>query len=416
MASITSGAPLTAAALPYRSSLTALTSGGVVGTNKLWLSAWAGDIMLAYDKYRSFEMLVDHRTVTAPVVEFPVTGTVTGQGVWSAGEELIGSPTDNESRTFAIKIDKRPMVAFFELDEVDLELTQWEFKSELARQCAEWLANIRDAQLAIYVLRAALEDGLADSGGFVRGVTPPPPYVTAGLAYLGNTAGSADQRTTAALELLAAIEDYFVYMQENNISINGPVYCAVSPRAFQDIRSLSIARDATGLAGGAGRPLFGGVAEAGGLGAPLGTGLHKMTDALEYQGCIIIKTNQLASSGALVSDNSNGTNELGEAKYNLKLDTLPLKSLIWQPDCVCGIRMSGVQPFSMYDGRRNTTFVRVSMHAGTGVKKPELARAVLGHATPGNYDSRAKCNNPASFITNWTDEYVDTTGTGFPYA
>ncbi len=409
MAAVT-GHDLTTGALPYRASLTALTTGGIAGTNKLWLSAWAGEIIIQYDAYRSFEMLVDHRTVTAPVVEFPITGSVTGQGVWSAGQELIGSPTDNESRTFAIRIDKRPMVAFFELDEVDLELTQWEFKSELARQCAEWLANTRDAQLAVYVLRAALEEPIS---GDPRALSFPAPVADTNLAHLGNSASSDDQRTTAALLLLKYIEEYFVFMQENNIPINGPVYCAVSPRAFQDIRSLSIARDATGLAGGAGRPLFGGVAEAGGLGAPLGTGLHKMTDALEYQGCLIIKTNQLATGGALVTDNTASTNKYGEAKYNLDLAAadVGIKSLIWQPEAVCGIRMAGVKPFSMYDGRRNTTFVRVSMHAGTGVKRPELAQ-VLQSDDAGN-NTRALVQ---ATISNWTDEYLNTSGTDYPFA
>jgi hypothetical protein len=409
MAAIT-GHDLTAGALPYRASETALISGGIAGTNKLWLSAWSGDVLLEYDKYRSFEMLVDHRTVTSPVVEFPITGSVTGQGIWNAGQELIGSPTDNESRTFAIRIDKRPMVAFFELDEVDLELTQWEFKSELARQCAEWLANTRDAQLAIYVLRAACEEQIS---GDPRSVTFPVPIADTNLSHLGNTASTDDQRTTAALLYLKYLENYCVFMQENNIPINGPIYSCVSPRAFQDIRSLSIARDATGLAGGAGRPLFGGVAEAGGLGTPLGTGLHKMTDALEYQGVIILKTNQLATGGALVTDNTLITNKYGETKYNLDLASadVGIKSLIWQPEAVCGIRMAGVKPFSMYDGRRNTTFVRVSMHAGTGVKRPELAQVL--HSKDNTSDTRAEMQ---ALISNWSDEYVNTSGSAYPFA
>jgi hypothetical protein len=83
-----------------------------------------------------------------------------------------------------------------------------------------------------------------------------------------------------------------VNLQEVDVP-SGEIYCAVTPQAFQDIRALGIARDATGLVGGAGRPYFGGVAEAGGLGASLSQGMMNIMDSLEYMGVKIIKTNHI---------------------------------------------------------------------------------------------------------------------------
>jgi hypothetical protein len=126
---------------------------------------------------------------------------------------------------------------------------------------------------------------------------------------LGNrgTSVTDTQRTDAALALLQHLEYYMVNLQEQDVPA-GEVYCAVSPAAFHDIRALGIARDATGLVGGAGRPFFGGVSEAGGLGAGLNQGMFGITDTLEYMGVKIIKSNHLAQlDGNRVLSNGTGT-------------------------------------------------------------------------------------------------------------
>jgi len=392
--------------LPYRESATALTTGGLAGVNKLWLPRWAGEVILAYDEYNAFEKLVEHRTDVAPVIEFPVTGTVTGNVAWGAGVELSGNPSEYSSTTFAVRIDKRPIVAYCELDNIDLALTQWDYQAQLARQAAQWLAKIRDKQLGVYIMKAGYAPALDNDP---RGVTPMAPYASDNLFYLGGAnSGTADQRTTAALTLLNAIETFHVNLQNSDIPADGPTFCAVNPATFQDIRSLGVARDATGLAGGAGRPFFGGVAEAGGLGTALGVGMWKMTDMLEYQGCYIVKTNHLPTANYSSSN-------IGESKYNLDCTTISIKALIWKPEAVISMRFQAVQPYSEYDGRRNTTFTRVSMFNGTGIKKPELAMLVvsgLTSNTASNQDTRAKIKTLIGDAT----EYISTSGSNYPYA
>ena len=386
----------------YRTAVADGTSGGAAGTNKLWLPIWSGEVIHAYDHYNMFENMVMQKTIASgTTAEFPVTGTVNLKAAWSAGEELSGGTAT--SKTFAIKLDKRPMAAHFEIDNVDQLLTQWEFRSELARQAGLTLANTRDKQIAAYIARAGMEDLL--SGDPRTGLTVPTQslFTDAAFDHLGTSGSGADDRTTAALKVLKAIEDFMVHLQEINAPTDG-VYCVVTPRAFQDIRSLGVARTygelygvmTSGTGNGPARPMFGGVAEAGSLGAPLGMGMHNFTDALEYQGCMILKSNHLP-----VADYA--ANDIGEARYNITGAAAKIKALIFQKDCVASLNLQGLKVDTVDDVRRNTTFTVASMFKGTGVLRPELAVVVSGLATASG-DARSELRTLASV----TAEYVVT--------
>ena len=147
----------TGAGLSYRSTggTSATPSTNATG-GKLWLPIWSGEVLHAYDEYNVFESLVDHKTITSGrEMLFPRTGTVDLKAQWGAGEELIGG-NDSKSTQFKISLDNRPMAAHFELDSVDLMVTQWEYRSELARQAGNVLANTRDKQIGSYIATAAI--------------------------------------------------------------------------------------------------------------------------------------------------------------------------------------------------------------------------------------------------------------------
>jgi len=376
----------------YRTSTTAATSGGAAGANKLWLPIWSGEVIHAYDRYNMFENMVMPKTIASgTTAEFPVTGTVALKAAWNAGEELAGG--SSASTTFSIKLDKRPMAAHFEIDNVDQLLTQWEFRAELARQAGLTLANTRDKQIAAYIARAGAESLLASDPR--TGLTVPNQALFSDDAFdhLGNSGSGAPDRTTAALKVLKSIEDFMVHLQEINAPTEG-VYCVVTPRAFQDIRSLGVARVSGDLNAGAGRPFFGGVAEAGGLGAPLAMGMHNLADSLEYQGCMILKSNHLPVVNY-------GENEIGEARYNLTGGNAQVKALIFQKDCVASLNLQGLKVDTVDDVRRNTTFTVASMFKGTGVLRPELAAVICGET---NTNTRALLRTGLAM----TAEYVVT--------
>lgn len=372
----------------YRESLYAGLAGGTAGLNKQWLPSWDGEILRAYDEYNVFSGLVMSKSIPGVSAEFPITGTVKLKPRWGAGEELIGNTNEHKSDTIAVYIDRRPMAVYFETDNIDEFLTQWEHRAELARQGGQTLANTNDKRLAAYILRAAAESWSANDPRPVASADPPV-FGKDIFAHLGTAGSSATLKTNAALELLESLEEAFIYMQENNIMTDN-VICAVTPRAFQDIRALGVARDAADLLGGAGRPFFGGVAEAGGLGAGLGMGMNSLTDSLEYMGARIIKTNHLPTVDyARVSSTGVGdafgeggagafTHEaIGEDRYNLLGQNAGVKALIWKPDCVASLQKMGVKTDTEMDVRRGTMFTVSSMFGGAGVLRPECAFAVV---------------------------------------
>lgn len=376
-------ASLTSADIAMRSNIANATSGGAAGANKLWLPLWMGEVAMAYDEYNVFETLVVSKTLTGTREwQFPVTGTVSLNPYWDAGEELIGG--DAASTTIAVSLDKRPMAAHFEVDNVDLLITQWDYRTELARQCGQRLANTRDQQVAAYIVRAGAEDlswddtlsssagGVAtwntDSGGTgdPRGVIPGPVFAKCEFYDLGNTSGSLlSQRQTAALMVLQCIEDWTVYLQTINAN-QYTKFCAVNPQAFQDIRSLGLARDATQLAT-AMRPIFG-QGDDYKMGTPLSNGLDKITDKLEYNGVWIIKSNHLP-----VTNSPN----IGETKYSLSFANAGVCGIMFCSESVGALNLIGLTTKEVEDVRRNTHFVVTHMLKGTGVLRPELAAVMI---------------------------------------
>ncbi len=230
----------------------------------IWLPIFEAQVQAAYDQYRVFEPLVTSGTIESGKAKiFPMAGTVGFKPVWGAGDELHGGLTDS-SGTFMITLDERPMAAHFELDDIDLLVTQWDFRADFARQCGERLANTRDGQILTTIIRGSAMDvrtndprgsggiqgsAYALSGGWI--------YSSANdtaLKYLGrtsyfasSTAGATaapiavtkDQRMQGAQALLNGIGTLLVQMREKNLPTEG-MYCAVSPQAFEDLLDLGV--------------------------------------------------------------------------------------------------------------------------------------------------------------------------------
>lgn len=372
-----SNVPLNLSNMSYRDNLAATdaTSGAnpVTGSGKLWLPIWSGEVLHAYDEYKSFEPMVTSKMIdSGREMEFPLTGTVSLKPQWGAGEYLVGGD-DSASTTFSVTLDARPMAAHFELDNVDLMITQWEYRQELARQAGQTLANARDKQIGAFLALAGAvgplqndDDPAATSDP--RGVNFPVPYQLTGYTNTDTVVAAED-----ALDVLQAIEDYIVDLQENNVPV-GPTYCAVTPRVFQAIRRLGVA-DSNNVTNT--QPMFGGVAAAGGLGAPFTQGMSALSDSLVYMGVTIVKSNHLPNQ------NYTGAS-IGEARYNVNGSPeaagvgADIVGLMWQPDAVASIRKTGLVVDTEDDVRRNTTFTVASMMSGTGILKPELAKVIVG--------------------------------------
>ena len=335
------------------------------GAGKLWLPIWSGEVLHAYDEYRMFEPMVTSKTISSGrLMEFPITGTVSLKPAWDAGEYLVG---DNNSKatTFSVELDKRPMAAHFELDNVDLMITQWEYRQELARQAGQTLANARDKQIASFIAGAAGVAKLADDP-------------RTGLSYAAPFAIGSTDEAENALAVLEGIEEFCVELQENDVPVQG-CYCVVPPKLFQQIRRLGVAE--SGEQAMNMQPMFGGVAAAGGLGAQFTQGMNSLSDRLTYMGVTILKSNHVPTKDIVATptlDTQEGL--IGEARYSVAGATAKVRGLIFCSEAVASIRKTGLVVDTEDDIRRNTTFTVASMFSGTGVLKPELAKVLVGDA------------------------------------
>ena len=403
--------------LTYRDSLGGVTSGtsqsSGSGAGKLWLPIWSGEVIHAYDEYNMFESLVTSKTIpSGRSMQFPITGTVDIQAAWAAGEELVGG-TDAKSTTFDVSLDARPIAAFFETDNIDLMITQWEYRAELARQAGLALANARDKQIWSYLCRAGATNQLGAT------TDPRPQMGTDSVIYGGTseanaqhlggmwTTSSVGNRTDAALELLASLEKFLVHLQENNIDA-GQVYCAVSPQAFMDIRALGVARaeDDLGLGSGetASRPMFSGDAHTS-LGVGLQQGLAKIQDTLVYMGVRIVKSNHIMTT----DESGEDACSIGEDRYGLDFAAAKVGAAMWTPECIASLKLQGVKVDTVDDIRRNTQFTVASTMNGTGVLRPECCALFTGYdatdATPTRTDV-ADANNLAMDTATGYGEYT----------
>ena len=401
---------LTDGQLSYRASNVASTTGGAAGANKLWLPLWSGEVINAYDQFNMFEALVTTKALAGGFsYEFPLTGTVSLNSAWDAGEELIGGTT-SASTTIKVNLDKRPMAAHFETDNVDLLITQWDYRSELARQAGLTLANTRDRQLAVGLVAAGALPYIATDLHTSAAAFQAPGTISAAVLASACT-------ETEGLKVLQEIENYTVACQENDVPVNN-VYCVVTPKVFQIIRSLGIPRTPfttylnTGAAYSSGsvtsavaatnnymnNPMFTGGDEYGGAGYGIQTGLNSMMDTLDYMGVKICKSNHIPKTSL-----ENVANNIGSSKYNLNCSAagftynstpgnqtvsttigagsvFSIYGIIFQAEALAALSLMGMKVDTIQDVRRNTQFTVASMMKGTGILKPELVKLLVSGA------------------------------------
>ena len=376
------GDPLAASDLVLRTSLTDGPSGGAAGANKLWLPLWSGEVINAYDQFNIFENLISSKSLSGGFsYEFPVTGLVSLNASWDAGEELVGG--DSSSTTFKVNLDKRPMAAHFETDNVDLLITQWDYRSELARQAGLTLSSTRDKQIVSALIAASVAAPLAsDPRGLGVSNFPAPAVVSTATAAIGVSVSTCTE--TVALAILQAVENYLVTMQENDYPVQN-VMCAVPPKVFQVIRALGIPRATTAFAN---QPLFTGN-DIYGAGSSINTGMNSLSDSLDYMGVKIVKTNHIPRA----------TVAAGQAKYNLTCGTVDIFGIIFQKEAVAGLSLMGMKVDSIQDIRRNTQFTVASMLKGTGILRPELCQIMVGTTSDTGADTSAEIDTRAELAT-----------------
>ncbi len=390
-----------------------------IGDMNLWLNTWAGEVLHSYDAYNVFEGLVDQRTIdSGTTIEFPVTGTIALKDAWESGEELSGG--GSTTSTFTISLDRRPIAAHFELDNLDLMREQFEFRSELARQAGLTLANERDRQLARLLHSCSIEGSRVHKR---EGETPTADVDTSGdyegmdTRYSGRIY-NPDSTThfdslsgeKQGLFVLAAIEKEMVKYKELDIPDTGLV-CVIPANVFNEIRRLGIASVSHVAPNGVGN-VAGSMFSQGGYSDPLFMGIAQatsMSSTLDYMGCTIMASNHISQA--------QGNYVAGDANYQVALSPFinpadgddqadanralqgNFRGAIFSRGAIASVRKQGLKVDTVEDVRRNTVFTVASTYMGGGILRPELCASIWnlsGVTTDGNnnfvnngFDNRA---------------------------
>ena len=364
-------------------------------SHDLWLPTWSGEVLNAYDQVNMLEGMVDTRTLDKGVsVEFPVTGTVGLTPRWEAGQELAGG--GSAATRFSIGLDRRPIAAHFEIDNIDVMIQQFDFRSEMARQAGMSLANERDRQIGRLLVRGAQEGSRMHVRDNDYGTTQSVGNFDArygGSAYIIGATGvdtspsvefSVDtwnDDEQGALYVLAAIEAEQVRCRTLDINEEG-LFVVVRPELFNQIRRLGIATPA--VLDGTTQSLFGvagGRDDAKYFGS--NTSLPGMAGSLSYLNATIVSSNHLPLGNYTVG----GAGALEAADANYAVDATGIKGLMFRKGGVASIKKQGMKVDTVNDVRRNSVFTVASMFHGGGILRPEFCSVLYsGTGSAGTTD------------------------------
>jgi len=350
---------------------------GSISDFDLWLPTWSGEVLHAYDQYNVFESKVDTRTLTNGIsVEFPITGTVALTPAWEAGQELAGG--GSSSTKFSIGLDRRPTAAHFELDNIDVMIQQFDFRSELARQAGLTLANERDRQIGRLLVNGAQtasrmhtrdgDDLAVDASGIDTRYGGKAYYLSSGDVNID--AWGNDE--AGALYVLAAIEAEQVRARNLDLP-EGTLCVVVRPELFNQIRRLGIATP--GFASGDFFSTTAGRADARPF-ASSPTGMPAMRASLSYLDAEIISSTHLPQDAVYDVGGTGSNLEGADALYSG--DMRGIVGLMFRKGGVASIKKQGLKVDTVNDIRRNSVFTVASMYHGGGVLRPEFCSVLLG--------------------------------------
>jgi hypothetical protein len=189
----------------------------------LFLPVYGGEVLAAFEEMSVAKNIVRSMSMSTGVdMKFPMIHKMSAER-HAAGTELLGTDIQTAQRT--ISLDERPLVAHFDLDDVDQAMAHYDTRSEIAKQAGRAIAREMDKnilQLCVNASRTPAPGGDFEGGGYKASPTD----TLNGAAYTatgGTGAGHLPASATAAwnkeniVTLLAAIEDIVVAWDQRDV-------------------------------------------------------------------------------------------------------------------------------------------------------------------------------------------------------
>ncbi len=320
----------------------------------LWLPIYGGEVLTAFQEYNQFTGMVNHKTLTSGnTMKFPATWKI-GSEYHEAGTELLG--LDVETKEYSISLDDRPLVSHFEVDDIDIAMSHFETRNELASECGRELARQMDRKIAALLINAA---GVGADTGTNS-------FPTGGLTYYGAQADFDESNwglEQNAAQLIEAIGGISQAMDEKDVPANDRA-CVVNVPLFYALRKLGLPYYSGSVQNLSTQALWGRT-DTGAAGPSIqdGQGYGKPIDVL---GIPVYMSNHIP--------NTNITT--GPAKY--QGDFSKVGGVVFQKQAIACLSLMGIQTEKFRDVRRQSDFMVSKMLMGGGALRPYCAFAIKG--------------------------------------
>lgn len=329
----------------------------------LYLPVYGGEVLSAFEEMTVAKNLVRQMTMTVGnEMKFPRIHKFNAER-HAAGAELLGDDTTMGEQT--ISLDERPLVAHFDLDDVDQAMAHYEVRSEIAKQAGRALAREMDKNVLQLIVKASRTAASSpfDGGGYQANAETEldgTPYEKAAGSGDGQLPTNATDSWTKpnALTILHAIEDIVIGWDERDIP-QEERYCVVPTSCWHLLRNLGLpeafASNSSTVVGY--NPFSDGTLP---QGVPADADASRAA-SLNYLGVNIVRSNFLPKTDITT----------GEGKY--QGDFTKTRALCVQKEAVGVLTLMGVQTETDRDVRRQTDFFVTKMLYGGGTLRPECA-------------------------------------------
>jgi len=328
----------------------ALATGSQTPTDLL-LPVFGGEVIAAFEEANQFLPLVNYKQITeGKDVKYPAVWKI-GSEYHEAGTELLGMDVD--TKEYTISLDDRPLVAHFEVDDIDTSMAHFDIRNELALECGREMARQMDRKVGCLLVNAARVTADTGTNSFPIGGND---YATAdGFSDFSAANGNTERDGAALVEAMASISQA---MDEKDVPANERA-CVVRVGLYYALRRLGL-------------PYYDGSvvnAAAGGIWGRSDLGIKgpNANATQGYQVPIDVFGTPVYASNHIPTTNIT----TGPAKY--QGDFTKTMGVMFHKSAIGVVQMAGITTETMRDVRRQSDFMVAKMLMGGGALRPYCA-------------------------------------------
>lgn len=320
----------------------------------MWLPVYGGEVLAAFEEFNQFINKVNYKSISSgTTMKFPATWKI-GSEYHEAGTELLG--LDVETKEYSISLDDRPLVAHFEVDDIDTAMSHFDIRGELAAETGRELARQMDRKIAALLINAARTTADSGTNSFPIG----------GNTYYGAKADfdesdwGLEQNGGQLVEAIGAISQ-----QMDQLDIPTTERCAVvNVPLYYALRKLGLPYYSGGMVNLDKQALWG-RNDTGAAGPRIQDGQGYQTP-IDVLGVPVYCSNHIP--------NSNITT--GPTKY--RGDFSKTGGIVFHKSAIAVLQMMGIQSEKFRDVRRQSDFMVSKMLMGGGALRPYAAFEIAG--------------------------------------